>query len=190
MPGMNEEGRLLAGLRALARGMEGREAPPRVEATLLAEFRRRKAIRNTWRWAVAAAAVLAIVLAAASALRPRAREVAVTLPSARPAVAEQRKAPVTAEPAVKRRAPTARRAVRKRPRTTAPEQDRFVPVLYADDLASMESGQIVRVELPRSALAAFGIPIADDRPSARIRTDVLLGEDGTARAVRFVNFGR
>ena len=37
-----------------------------------------------------------------------------------------------------------------------------------------------------SALATFGIPMNEERAEEAIRADVLLGEDGLARAVRFV----
>jgi hypothetical protein len=50
----------------------------------------------------------------------------------------------------------------------------------------MESGQIVRVELPRSALISFGLPMDMERADERIKADVVLGNDGLARAIRFV----
>jgi hypothetical protein len=62
----------------------------------------------------------------------------------------------------------------------------FMPVAYGDNLNSIDSGRIVRVEMPRSALAQFGLPVNMERASERIKADVLIGEDGTARAIRFV----
>ena len=50
----------------------------------------------------------------------------------------------------------------------------------------LDSGQIVRVELPRSALMAFGLPMNMDRADERIKADVVVGNDGLARAIRFV----
>ncbi|HVF68676.1 MAG TPA: hypothetical protein VM914_13485 [Pyrinomonadaceae bacterium] len=52
--------------------------------------------------------------------------------------------------------------------------------------AQSEGVHLVRVELPRSALTSFGIPVNADRAGERVKADVLLGEDGTARAIRFV----
>ncbi len=49
-----------------------------------------------------------------------------------------------------------------------------------------DGGQLVRVELPRSALAAFGLPVNHERADERIKADVLMGDDGIARAIRFV----
>jgi len=44
----------------------------------------------------------------------------------------------------------------------------------------------VRVELPRSALASFGMPVGAEPAGGRVKADVLLGEDGVARAIRFI----
>lgn len=62
----------------------------------------------------------------------------------------------------------------------------FIPIVHGDNLNSMESGQIVRVELPRSALISFGLPMDMERADERIKADVVLGNDGLARAIRFV----
>ena len=53
-------------------------------------------------------------------------------------------------------------------------------------LGAIERGQIVRVRLPRSALTVFGLPVNEEHVEETIRADVVLGEDGLARAVRFV----
>jgi hypothetical protein len=63
----------------------------------------------------------------------------------------------------------------------------FLPVAGFVDLADLESGQILRVELPRSALLSFGLPVDPDRASERVKADVLVGGDGVARAIRFVS---
>jgi hypothetical protein len=63
----------------------------------------------------------------------------------------------------------------------------FIPLVQGDNLNGMESGQIVRVELPRSALISFGLPMNMERADQRIKADVVLGNDGLARAIRFVN---
>ena len=53
-------------------------------------------------------------------------------------------------------------------------------------MSGMEGGQIVRVEVPRSALASFGLPMNAERAGERVKADVVLGYDGVARAIRFV----
>ncbi len=62
----------------------------------------------------------------------------------------------------------------------------FLPLVEAESLASLESGQIVRVELPRQALVSFGLPMNNERAHEPVKADVLLGDDGLARAIRFV----
>jgi hypothetical protein len=53
-------------------------------------------------------------------------------------------------------------------------------------LSLAEGGQLVRVQLPRSTLMKFGLPVNVDRANERVKADVLLGADGIARAIRFV----
>jgi len=62
----------------------------------------------------------------------------------------------------------------------------FLPLLLVDAANEFERGQVVRVELPRSALISFGLPMNEERSREPIKADVLLGEDGLARAVRFI----
>jgi hypothetical protein len=50
----------------------------------------------------------------------------------------------------------------------------------------LESGQLVRVQVPRAALASLGLPSNIERGNEPIKADVLLGGDGLARAIRFV----
>ena len=65
----------------------------------------------------------------------------------------------------------------------------FLPLVYGDDLSRYQGAQLVRVRLPSEALAYFGLP-AHGLSGERIPADVLLAEDGTARAVRFVRYAR
>lgn len=62
----------------------------------------------------------------------------------------------------------------------------FIPLVERRGLAQADSLQIVRVELPRSALVSFGLPMNFDRADQQIKADVLVGNDGVARAIRFV----
>jgi len=62
----------------------------------------------------------------------------------------------------------------------------FFPVNY-DGAANLDAGgQIVRVELPRTTMANFGLPVNMERADEKIKADVLLGVDGLAHAIRFV----
>ncbi|HXI61810.1 MAG TPA: hypothetical protein VNF70_03835 [Pyrinomonadaceae bacterium] len=78
------------------------------------------------------------------------------------------------------------------PQTSAPQVTQpkeiatdFIPLTYGDPNVGSDA-QMVRVELPRSAMASFGLPVNMDRADQRVKADVLLGSDGLARAIRFV----
>lgn len=62
----------------------------------------------------------------------------------------------------------------------------FMPLTYDGSFSQLDDGQVVRVELPRSALHSFGLPVNAERGGERVKADVLLGHDGVARAIRFV----
>ncbi|MGH9971755.1 MAG: hypothetical protein ACREBG_28715 [Pyrinomonadaceae bacterium] len=62
----------------------------------------------------------------------------------------------------------------------------FMPLGYVSPVSFQEGGQIVRVEFPRSAMTSLGLPVNMDRYGERVKADVLVGADGLARAIRFV----
>jgi hypothetical protein len=62
----------------------------------------------------------------------------------------------------------------------------FMPLGYAGPINLQDGGQLVRVELSRSAMLNMGLPVNMDRYGERVKADVLLGADGLARAIRFV----
>lgn len=75
--------------------------------------------------------------------------------------------------------------LRDDPNTEAEIATDFFPLMNRG-AGQLDSGQIVRVELPRSALMSFGLPMNMDRADERIKADVVVGNDGLARAIRFV----
>lgn len=62
----------------------------------------------------------------------------------------------------------------------------FFPMVHEQASQPLESGQLIRVQMPRSTLASFGLPVNFDRANVPVKADVLLAEDGSARAIRFV----
>jgi len=145
-------------LRALAAAANGKSAPRRVEERLIAEFRRRKRPRLAALGAAAACVLAAVAVSMVVLGRPGRRE-------------PQRPAPrqILID------------AVPDRVITT-----QFLPLFYGDNITAQEGGYLVRIRLPRRALASFGLPVSEEIPRGSIHADVLLGEDGLARAVRFV----
>lgn len=62
----------------------------------------------------------------------------------------------------------------------------FLSLTHEIDSQPMESGQLIRVQMPRTALASFGLPINIERANETVKADLLLAEDGSARAIRFI----
>ena len=62
----------------------------------------------------------------------------------------------------------------------------FFPLMDGDDLDSLESCEVVRVELPASVLLAAGLAANLDTEGETVRADVVFAQDGLARAIRFL----
>lgn len=102
-----------------------------------------------------------------------------------PAVAPRR---LTTTPVAYRGQPArAPRAAASRPAARGDEiATSFIPLTQDAASAAADGGQVVRVELPRTALQRFGLPMNVERAEERVKADVLFGHDGVARAIRFV----
>lgn len=61
----------------------------------------------------------------------------------------------------------------------------FIALTYAGNLADEES-QIVRVEMTPARLLALGVAVQTENEYEKIKTDLLVGSDGVARAIRLV----
>jgi len=79
--------------------------------------------------------------------------------------------------------PEAEQTVLQRPQQVSSE---FVPLFYGGDPQLLEAGQVWRVEMPRGALQSVGMPVVEESRAGLIQVDILLGEDGIARAIRLV----
>jgi hypothetical protein len=158
------------------------QAPMRVEAALLAEFRRQHAeavrpernMRLTAALAMAAALVLVLVgITAPRWVSHPARiaggSVATTQPS--------QESPSSTEGAEV----ADNSALSESEYTT-----NFVSLPYADDPGTLEGGTVVRVTLSRAALASFGVPVAGMNATDEIPADIALSEDGVPQAIRLV----
>jgi hypothetical protein len=62
----------------------------------------------------------------------------------------------------------------------------FMAMGYTNPANMQDGAQVVRVELPRYAMARFGLPVNMERYDELVKADVWLGTDGVARAIRFV----
>ena len=201
---------LTRGLQALASEMKELEAPEHVEVKLLEAFRARQVVvpisSRRWisrrYWLAAVAAVLLVAMSVV-ALRWRSIEKPAEKTFAGREEPEKPKVNSPGEETPKR---VEYQAVDHTPPRSNPRRVRhprlrssenmasyrpeiatdFIPLRYMNVANLQEGGQIVRVELPRSALANFGLPVNMDRYNERVKADVLYGVDGLAHAIRFV----
>jgi hypothetical protein len=65
----------------------------------------------------------------------------------------------------------------------------FIALAEEGELVPLESGQVLRVELSASTLISMGLPILAEDVSKPVLADLLLGQDGMARAIRFTKPG-
>jgi hypothetical protein len=185
-----DEEALLAGLRALREKTAGNGPPASVEVALVTEFRRGQ-LRNepnfrrkpfVWLGLAAAAAVLIAV--AVANRQPGPVVVVHTEMPPKPAVMARERAPKPPAPVQQ-----VKRVPRRAQPKPAPVQEvatEFLAMPYAPGFTSEDRGQLVRVRLPRESMRSFGLPVNQDRMVQTVKADVLIGEDGIARAIRFV----
>ena len=194
---LENEQALNAALRTLQVEDQALGAGTETEGALVAEFRKRHpAVSRRWRKSAAIGAIAAgMVLAMALGLRRNEPPVSPPVKPEPQAVAAPAPlkviAPVYRERQKMRpqRQRMARQKPARHPAPLAATRNReimtdFIPVVY--DPTPIERGHLVRVRLPRSAIAAFGLPVNEQHADEPIKADVLVGDDGLARAVRFV----
>ncbi len=59
----------------------------------------------------------------------------------------------------------------------------FIALSYA---AATDSGQIVRVKVPSSMMVSLGVKTNVEKESELVNAEVVIGDDGLARAIRFI----
>jgi hypothetical protein len=199
--------RRLANERMLSAGLAAMAAEPAVpsasvRSALLTEFRREKKVvpirlplvKPSVKWVAIAAVAAAVLMAVVLAKWPR-KEPVVATPSVQvvktpppvPVIAPPEQAPVQVK---------ARPAMRPRPRPVAPPPAQvddepevatdFFEIPYVEPLRPEQRADVFRMQVPRASMAAFGLPVTGGRLDSRVTADVLMGEDGVVRAVRFI----
>lgn len=154
--------RLTAAMNRLAAQTAHARPPEGMEPSLLAEFDRAHRRRKGWPRMVGPVAAIAAVAASIAAVLIFKPGTVLKSPDPLPA------------------ASSASADIR--------ESDQpFVPIPYVAPLAPYERAEIVRMELPVSALIAAGLPMRTADQGARAEADVVVGQDGRARAVRLIS---
>jgi hypothetical protein len=185
---MTDAESLDAALREVARRETGQQAPARVGAALMEEFRRQKARssgRRLQRQIVALGIAAAIALALGFSLHHRIAQNPDLAPVTK-GDGETLSSPVA--PPV---ATSANSQVQDQDSGSQADDSEyataFVPLPYAYDPTGIDGGTVVRVILSRPALASLGVPVTDPGATDQIPADLLLSEDGSPQAIRLVS---
>jgi hypothetical protein len=70
--------------------------------------------------------------------------------------------------------------------TVAQNSGAYLPLTYLAKGTAIDSGTVVRVELSRAALASLGFAGSVESSAEHVKAEVILGDDGVARAIRLV----
>jgi len=173
---MSSNNWISSALRALAEHDSGLEAPAEVETRVLAAFRKKRARRKLKTVALASLAVAAGITLFFARIHPQPKQVA-------PVPVRQQPIAVAAAPTPLPKATPKARPVKRQPREVVTQ---FFPLL--DVAPPFESGELLRVTVPASTMRRVGLPVNEDHLTDRVYADVLVGQEGLARAIRFVSY--
>jgi hypothetical protein len=195
---------LVLSLEALAQADHHRQASPEIEARLIAEFRAQVS-RRLWKawhgWAAPAAwawpAACAALAVAGGLLWLHLRSTAERVPrraAASPSGLQLSlggPSPALTFSPPDRSAPAFVIHARVRGNSATPRKEPeeladFIPLPFADEDAPLNAGEVVRIQLSDSDLGLLGVPVSDDAGTRALSADVVIGEDGVARAIRFL----
>jgi anti-sigma factor RsiW len=180
-----------AALREISRSAADKHASPRVETSLMEEFRRQKASssrRRVQRQIAALATAAVVLLVLGVSLHRRMAPNGVVSPVA---IVDEKTSSSPSVPPVT--TPTSSQQQDEGSANQADDSEyatAFVPLPYADDPTAVDGGTVVRVILSRPALASLGVPVTDPGATDRIPADLLLSEDGAPQAIRLVSQSR
>lgn len=161
-------------LKALAETDRNLEAPRAVELRLRSAFRKKYAHPKWLYFAIAAAAAMATFFLAQT--KPHVPPQVIKTAAVTPPVAD---VPIAR--------PVTRKAVHRKPQPHEVVTE-FFPLI--EDPPPFERGELLRVSLPASAMRGVGLSVSEDRLTDIVQADVLVGQEGLARAIRFVRFER
>ena len=176
-------------LQMLAAADRNLAAPPAVEERLKLAFRRRRKVlvwKRTAIWTMAAAAAIVgiAVLRDAKPKQPVAPVIGhVQPPAPGPSVAKKPEVQHAMVSTTPKRSPQ-----RVRPQAPREVVTEFFPLV--DYAPPFERGELVRMRVPASAMRAVGLPVREDRLSDPVQAEVLVGQEGMARAIRFVGYSQ
>ncbi len=189
------------GLDALAVQERSIQAPAHLGAALLAEFERQQKLAASqhapsepirfrlfsllnWRWATAAILIIAgltVVLwrQPVRQISPEQKEIAVTVtPPVNASGSARTEIAAKVSPKPKRK---------KIARREADEYGALISLMPIAPTETEEFQQIVSMQIPRSTLRLWGLPLDEENDGEQVRAKVYFSEDGVARAIRLHN---
>lgn len=166
--------------------------------------------RHSFIFASATLVFIAVIVGAAGLLKSKNEDLAasavkeVTIPAAKPEMARPEVPPdpfvgkltagrapsreIQAEKAVLRtivRSPGKVEKKIKQPAAVIEPEGKFYSLSTGDETEPMPGARIVRVNIPKSSLFAMGVNIPLENGPEAIKADLLIGSDGSTRAIRF-----
>lgn len=177
--------------------VQDQQTPPRVEAAVLAAFRkhhRRLSWLRTVEWATLSTAV-AVLLLFVWTFASRSKGQLQPSPSKDVSSKSQRpldaKASVSPPPSSVQDEPddlmqSAEVEIADTSVSDAFVASDFVPVPFTAGISADDPGMVVRVQLTRASLTELGYPIAQTPDEDLILADVLVGQDGWPRGVKLI----
>lgn len=199
-----EQQTLTAAIRSTAKSLREENASLHVELSLRAAFRSQMNVASqrhistpARRWlqqALLATAAILMLFLLAGAIRQWLRtdqipKTAVTLPTPEPKEPDSQPERVSPTAQPERQFAGESRGKRSgiRPKaTTSEDEAEFIVLANESQLVPLESVQVLRVEISTSALISMGLRITTEDLSKPVLADLLVGQDGMPRAIRFV----
>jgi len=190
---------VLAELQVLKDADRDLEAPPELEAKLMEAYRRHNALR-TWKRFTPLFAVAALVAWMAFVPRTHSRAAVPTfietpLSLARSWRSLQRAGGDLSPQTPPRTETSSVRTLKGTPRSlkllgakaveVSEVATEFYPLI--DTPPPFERGELMRVIVPAATMRKVGLPVSDNHLNDPVQADILVGQEGLARAIRFVD---
>ncbi|MGH9327360.1 MAG: anti-sigma factor family protein [Terriglobia bacterium] len=176
---------LTLALQQVSGTWEPKEAPPELEKSLRIRFRQRRNLtrwqrrKRQWAMGTIAAGILLVIGLSIWFARPSAAR-RYSSPAMEGPHEPAKPSPSRAVPPLAPSAPV--EAENRQPAGTSD----FLPLPDAEGAPPATEEQVVRITLPASALQEIGFPVSGQPTSRYVTADILIGEDGIARAIRIV----
>jgi hypothetical protein len=168
-------------------------APPEIGDMLAAKFRRyharRRSVRSLAVAGLAACLVLSLLVLKKKTVEPTPAQMTALKTTAPQAAPKPDKTHVSGDSGVRAPRPAKPHRARVTPaavRNASTQPQEFQALPAYDSTVRLEDTNVVRLELPGSALRLVGAPVSAAGEQRRVLADFVVGRDGTPYAVRLI----